>query len=573
MKRALLVAAALVAVVAAMSLPLPPAGRALPPPVIDDSVAGAFHVHTNRSDGLSSPDDVAAAAARAGLSFVIFTDHGDGATAPEPPAYRHGVLCLDGVEVSAIGGHYVAIDLPQAPYPLGGEARDVVEDVRRLGGLGIVAHPDSPMTEQAWSDWTLPVDAVEVANLDAGWRQHVLRPGLASKRDLLRALITYPLRGEASLARLMSGSGDALRRFDEAARGRRVVALAGADVHAKLDLRNADPGDNRFALPFPGYERVFRSMVIRVRIEQPLSGDAESDAGAVIAAIRRGAVHAVARGLAWPAAFTFTAENAKGTAGEGGLLEAAGPVTLRVSSNAPPGFTTEIRRNGEVVATEPGADVMTTLQDVTGVYRVEIRAEDLPGRPAWILSNAIYVGSPPASPPAAAAPARVLRSRRLFDGVGSDGWRVETDETSLGALNLTQRNEGAALGFRFGLSGGTPLGQFAAAAVHFDGGIGDYTHLTIRASADEPRRVSVRARATVGDREHTESWQRSIYLDEHVRAFTIPFDDMRPLGTTSAPRPVAPSVYSILLVAGAPNTAPGASGWVYILGAALERRE
>ena len=42
------------------------------------------------------------------------------------------------------------IGLPVAPYPLGGEARDVLEDVRRLGGFGIVAHPDSPKEALRW---------------------------------------------------------------------------------------------------------------------------------------------------------------------------------------------------------------------------------------------------------------------------------------------------------------------------------------------------------------------------------------------------------------------------------------
>ena len=59
-------------------------------------VAGAFHVHTNRSDGSGSIDDIARAAARAGLQFVILTDHGNGTRAPEPSAYRSGVLMVDG---------------------------------------------------------------------------------------------------------------------------------------------------------------------------------------------------------------------------------------------------------------------------------------------------------------------------------------------------------------------------------------------------------------------------------------------------------------------------------------------
>ena len=68
-------------------------------------IPSIIHVHTNRSDGLSPPDQVAAAAARAGLKFLIFTDHGDATRAPDPPSYRSGVLCLDGVEISTNGGH------------------------------------------------------------------------------------------------------------------------------------------------------------------------------------------------------------------------------------------------------------------------------------------------------------------------------------------------------------------------------------------------------------------------------------------------------------------------------------
>src|SRR5207248_2826949 len=93
----------------------------------------------------------------------------------DAPAYRSGVLCLDGVEVSTMGGHYIALDMPPAPYPLGGEARDVVDDVRRLGGFGIVAHPDSPKPELQWREWDAPFDAMEMVNPDTGWRVQAVR--------------------------------------------------------------------------------------------------------------------------------------------------------------------------------------------------------------------------------------------------------------------------------------------------------------------------------------------------------------------------------------------------------------
>ncbi len=119
------------------------------------TVAGAFHVHSTRSDGAGDRSTIARAAARAGLKFVILTDHGDATRTPDPPAYVEGVLCIDAVEVSTNGGHLIALDMPAAPYPLGGEPAAVVEDVTRLGGMPIVAHPDSPKGELAWKDWAL----------------------------------------------------------------------------------------------------------------------------------------------------------------------------------------------------------------------------------------------------------------------------------------------------------------------------------------------------------------------------------------------------------------------------------
>src|SRR5438874_12619464 len=170
MKKAVAAAAGFVAAVAVfVALTIPPRRLALQP-LDTQAVPGILHIHTNRSDGTSGPEEIAAAAARAGLKFVVFTDHGDATRTPDLPQYRSGVLCIDGVEISSTGGHYIAIDMPPSPYPLGGEPRDVVEDVHRLGGFGIAAHPDSPKPQLRWADWNVPFDGVETVNLDTSWR-------------------------------------------------------------------------------------------------------------------------------------------------------------------------------------------------------------------------------------------------------------------------------------------------------------------------------------------------------------------------------------------------------------------
>ena len=158
MKGRWLVAAAAVAAGVSAYLLLPPSARVLPPDTAAGTppVRGALHVHTRRSDGTGTVEEVAAAARRAGLQFVILTDHGDGTRGSDTPVYRSGVLCIDAVEISSRGGHIVALGLPQTLFPLGGEVGDVIEDVRRLGGMAIAAHPESTRAELRLADWRRP---------------------------------------------------------------------------------------------------------------------------------------------------------------------------------------------------------------------------------------------------------------------------------------------------------------------------------------------------------------------------------------------------------------------------------
>src|SRR5215471_16108267 len=225
-----LATAALVAAVVVFTLAeLPSRSVALQSSWNDGTVPGVLHIHTNRSDGLSTPDEVAAAAAKAGLKFLVFTDHGDATREPDPPTYRSGVLCLDGVEISTSGGHYVAIGMGASPYPLAGEARDVVEDVRRLGGFGIAAHPDSPKPELKWREWSAPFDAIELLNPDTAWRQWLDEAKSSdakwsARKRLIAALFDYRYRPAEVIASLIQPSR-AVMNWESATRRRRVVAI------------------------------------------------------------------------------------------------------------------------------------------------------------------------------------------------------------------------------------------------------------------------------------------------------------------------------------------------------------
>jgi hypothetical protein len=550
---------------------------ALPPPSIplarvdaSATISGVLHVHSIRSDGRGTREEIAAAARRAGVQFVALTDHGDGHRVFDPPAYIDGVLMVDGVEISTNGGHYIALGMSPSPYPLRGEARDVIEDVRRLGGFGIAAHPDSPKEELQWREWAAPFDAIELVNLDTSWRMHAQGAGWRARLRLVRGLFTYPLRPPETMGALVRDSALIRVRWNALAQRRRVVAVAGSDAHARLALGDTEPGDNRFTLPFPGYEPIFRTLSIRVRAAQPLTGEAAADAALVLAAVRAGHVHASLDAVAAPAFFEFTATNGAGTAGEGDELRAAGPARLTVRSNAPREFTTSLWHGDALLLERQGPDLTHEVPGTPGVYRVEINP---PGEDAaaWIVSNPIYIRSgepltriPQRSPPAA--------SDSLFDGrpASSARWRFEHDNASQAALDVAPSLAGVELRLRYALAGGAASGQVAALVVETPGGVAPNDRITFTARADRPMRISVQTRVAVSPSED-ERWQRSIYVDTANAEHTVFLDDVTPVGGTRTWQPPPDRIHTIVFAVDTTNTRPGTAGRLWIARAALQR--
>ena len=567
MKKLLLLTAAFVAAVAILvAVALPPARFALATPSSDGTVRGIIHVHTNRSDGRGTPDEIAAAAANEGLRFVILTDHGDATRKPDPPVYRSGVLCLDAVEISTTGGHYLALDMPPSPYPLGGEARDVVEDVARLGGFGIVAHPDSPKAALSWRDWNAPFDAIEWVNPDTSWRVRLLQTGWRARSHLVTALAAYPFRPAETMARSIGGTTLSEDRWTSLTERRRIVLLGGADAHARLGFGSADPGEAGFSLPIPSYRTSFRTLSVHVRPESQLSGDAASDAVAIMQGLRRGHSYTAIDGMASPPAFGFTATNGREVAGEGDLLPGAGSVTLQVKSNAPSSFTTIIRSGRRILRSIHTQGVLTQQAEGSAVYRVEIDAPSSSGPIPWVVSNPIYVGItyPPPPPP---SERRVTAAHALFDGRTASGWWTESDPSSVAAFDVATTTGGGALRLRYGLSGGTVSGQYVTLAVNTPPDE-SYDRLTFSARSERPSRLEVQLRVPgpQGAR-----WQRSVYVDESDRAYTIAFDDMVPVGGTPATHPTLKGVRDVMFVIDTTHAQPGSSGRIWIMDPILQR--
>jgi hypothetical protein len=536
---------------AALRVPSPARGG---PPV----VRGAYHVHSRASDGTGTLEEIAAAAARAGLRFVILTDHGDAFRGPAPPRYIGGVLCIDAVEISTSSGHYAALGMRPPPYPLGGEARDVVEDVARLGGFGIAAHPDSAKSELRWDDWDAPFDAVEWFNADSQWRDE-------KRWHLLPTLLQYPLRPAEAVASLFDRPDRLLRRWDELAARRPVVGLAAADAHARMGLGGkTDPYDEMVYVRMPSYEAIFRSFSLRAELREPLSGDPARDADAVLGALRAGRVYTAFDGVAGPASLAFSAESGGTAASQGEALALAGRVRLRAVTNGPPGTSLVLLRDGAVVARAEGR-LLEWEGDRPGAYRVEAGVPEAPGDPPlpWIVSNPVYVGLPALE----AGPAIVPPvSARLVWPAGS--WRIEKDGDSTGRADTSEAGGVIrhTLTWELGRGGASP---FVALVTPDVGALHDASRLAFRAASARPMRLSVQVRLIDGAMERR--WQRSVYLSPDAREIIVRFADMRAAGTGARESFSPARIHSLLFVVDSVNARPGDRGVAWVEGLRTER--
>jgi len=537
-----------------LALTLPPRAMTLDGPPPATVVFGAYHVHSVRSDGTGSVPRIARAAADAGLSFVILTDHGDGTRVPDPATYLDGVLVIDAVEIGTDGGHLVALGLERAsPYALAGRPSDVMADVRRQGGWAVMAHPDSERPALRWRGGQGQPDGIEWLNADSEWRDD-------SVATVVGAALRSLIRPAESVVSLFHRPRETLARWDAMTRTREVVGLAAADAHGGIARNGRGESIERPALVrVPSYTAMFRTLAQAVVLEQPLSGDAASDARALLAALRRGSTFTVIHGLARPAHLEMSATTAGGTVTPiGGRVPLSpDPITIRARIPQAPGVRLDLLRQGEVVARERGSlEYVVPPGDASGAYRVEAV---FPGASVpWIVSNPIYIGARrPAAPEAPVGEAPYVGVGTVPLGPDA-GWTVERNPTSTG--ELTVEADGG-MAFSFELGPGMPSGQYAALVAAVDGEAG-FDRVQFVASADRPMRLSLQLR--LPDGRDGLRWRRSVFVDTTPTPIVVRLEDLEPVGGSSSQQPIVAMIRSVLFVIDTVNTRPGASGVVHL---------
>lgn len=191
------------------------------------AVHGAYHVHSLLSDGQGSVSQIAAAAARDGLDFVVLTDHN--VLAPEAGGLQHGVLIIAATEESTAHGHVVSLGAARAltneeKKP---QARPLAS-IRALGGAPLLAHPYN--RRNPYSDWSEVglAAGLETLSYDDLWREALHDP---LGRGLLAGALELPFNPRLAVAQLIRRPRPELLAFDALRAQHELAMLCAVDAH------------------------------------------------------------------------------------------------------------------------------------------------------------------------------------------------------------------------------------------------------------------------------------------------------------------------------------------------------
>ncbi len=250
-------------------------------------LTGVFSVHTDRShDARGTREQVAAAAARAGLDFVVVGDH-----PPDPrkpgwefwdPVVLDGVLVEGGQELrTPEAGKILAMGVDTTFRRWESSYDSLVAVLQAHDATSFVVHGRGPRRSERWVQPTVfGMQGWEVLDLSEAARHRFRSPW--APYHLFTLLAGLPLGlGDRALLHLMREGFDTptLMAYDSLRMEGPLVATAGLNVHPKLA-----PGP----FLFPPYGPFFRTLVCHLVSPEPLPADPVAASSVLSEEVREG---------------------------------------------------------------------------------------------------------------------------------------------------------------------------------------------------------------------------------------------------------------------------------------------
>ncbi len=352
------------------------------------SYSGAIHVHSVQSDGSGTKESIAGEAKKAGLDYVVVTDHSVGPEARLDAGYYDSVLVMAGCEVNLPEGHFLYIPHPDSMF------RDYTAEMRNNlfefddEAIVIGAHPYSkkkPVSNQVLQK----LNAFEIVNADMVWRNIPLW-------SLIQTVAMYPFMNfSINLLYRYPQTTMQMWKMLQSQYDKNYHIFAGVDAHANIKITDS------WRLEFPAYETVFKMFQTTILSKKPLSGDFMHDSRLVYDALKNGRSYISFGNLGNSKGFAFYAHDIGQTYFPGDTVARSGfgdndTITLRVKVPAREKIRIYLKSHYDTVLVHDGPDLEFSTEK-KGKYFAEVyklrpelgydRYQEVP----WIISNAIDV--------------------------------------------------------------------------------------------------------------------------------------------------------------------------------------
>ena len=360
--------------------------RYIPPDISINEIGlydytGSIHIHTVYSDGSGTPEEIADAASKLGIDFLIISDHDTlGALIDGKERYYNDVLVLTGVEISTEIGH-ILIYSPSADF------RDFELD-SCLVQLNNNKLPDyyaefcHPFyTGRPVTDWSYKgFDALEIFNGDTQWRDD-------SAAELIIALLGSIIY-KNPLNNLVDSPEKNIQKWCELMEERRIYQIGAVDAHSNIKI------SKNFKLKFPSYDKSLRFVKTHIVTKEKLSGTYDKDKYIVFNCLKKGKCYTELGNFTDPSGFIFNAKNEHKTAYIGDEIE--GRVKFSVVLPDTADIIIKLYNNNKTVHTSDYYKMeYTTIEP--GMYWIEV--SQIRRKPPffkkverpWIISNPIFV--------------------------------------------------------------------------------------------------------------------------------------------------------------------------------------
>lgn len=317
---------------------------------------GAIHIHTKLSDGTEDINSISKAAKRAGLNWIIITDHNN---FDIEEGFYNGVCVIKGEEISpCASNHYIALGIKNLINP-SENTQNFVEEVRKQEGFGFAAHPDEADNRKnkaqpiKWTDKSVIPDGIEIWNWFSDWADNY------DESNIFRIAYSYFFRHK-----LIHGPRkETLKWWDELNSNSEdiIPAIIGVDAHA-LKI-------SKYIFPikiFP-YNVCFETLTNIIPLENKLPEDFEQQKKIILESIKSSNNIMINRHIKKEIPLIYVKDKS---------------IIVKISTNA----QIKIIQNGVLIHSEINKSLKFPIQEKIK-YRIEIYLKNQP----WIFSNPIIL--------------------------------------------------------------------------------------------------------------------------------------------------------------------------------------